>query len=442
MMKRVLVLGAGMVAKPFVEEMLNQGFKTTCVDVDLERAQSMLDDHPNANTLGKALSADLRDQETLDQLIQDSDLVTSLLPPPFHPSIAKRCLANKKNLITTSYMSPEMQSMSDEAAKAGLLFLNETGLDPGIDHMTVMTLKDEVLADGGKIVGFQSHCGGFPARKSATNPIRYKFSWNPRGVLGALERDSAYIINNQEFQVPGRDMLSKSQPILIHGEGIYETTPNGNGALYAKKYGLHDCRSVQRGTLRYPGWARFWSFVQENGWLDQEKKIECNGLTPIELFRKLSPWDESQGFMDYLYASKKLQASYFLEVFNSLDFFKEDERLHGSYSAFDFFLEKAQKNWMYGKGEADKVILYNQFEVEKDGATKYWTLLLSQEGIPNGTSAMSLLVGLPCAIGATLMLNGKIDLKGVHISLKKEIYRPILEGLKAKGVRFEKRIHS
>jgi len=435
-MKKVLVLGAGMVAKPFVEEMLEQGFQTTCVDVEIARAEAMIENHP----LGKALSEDIRNQETLDELIGANDLVASLLPPPFHPMVAKRCLAKKKNMVTTSYLTEELRALSTDVEEAGLIFLNETGLDPGIDHMTVMELKDEVIADGGKIVGFQSHCGGFPSRKAATNPIRYKFSWNPGGVLGALTRDSSFMLNGLEHVVPGEQMLSQSRPILVPGEGIYEVTPNGNASYYADKYGLQDCHSVLRGTLRYPGWAHFWTFVQQFGWLNKERKIDVENLSPIQLFQSLSPWDESLNFMEFIKQSRPKTASLILEIFESLGFFDEDATLNGSYSAFDVFLEKTQENWLYAEDEVDKVVLFNRFDVEKNGNTKAWTSILSQEGTPGGHSAMSLLVGLPCAIGATLILQNQIHSKGVRIPLNKEIYGPILNGLKAKGIQFEKRI--
>jgi len=434
-MKRVLVLGAGMVAKPFVEEMLSQGFKTTCIDVDKGRAQSMIGDHP----LGTALSLDIRDEKILDEQIENHDLVGSLLPPPFHPMVARRCLAKKTNMVTTSYLSEEMKAMADDAEKAGLLFLNETGLDPGIDHMTAMDLRDEIHAAGGKVIGFQSHCGGFPAPSAANNPIRYKFSWNPSGVLGALSRPSSFMADGSIVNVPGEDMLAHSVPILIEGEGLFETTPNGNGPYYAEKYGLHDCSSVRRGTLRYPGWARFWTFAGNMGWLDRDKKVDVTNASPIEVFQMLSG-SEHTDFIHEVTKKNPGMASHVLEILHSLGFF-EDRDLTGSYSAFDVFLEQTQKHWQYIGDEVDKVILYNRFEViSKEGEAQIWTSLLSQEGVPGSHSAMSTLVGLPCAIAGTQMLKGEIPSKGVKIPLAPEIYQPILRGLISKGVRFVKSV--
>ena len=436
-MKKVLVLGSGMVAKPMVEEMLAQGFETTCVDMDRKRAESMVGSHSN----GRAVSLDINDETELDKLIKATDLVCSLLPPPFHPRIARRCLANKTNMLTTSYLTEEMKSFHDDAKKSGLLFLNETGLDPGIDHMAAMDLKDDVISSGGRVVGFQSHCGGFPARSAANNPIRYKFSWNPSGVLGALTRESCYMHHGKVHKVPGKDMLSESMPLYIPEEGVYESTPNGDGLYYAKKYGMQDCNSVRRGTLRYPGWARFWSLAVKMGWLDREHKIEVQNASPIDVFKMLTPWKEKESFVKYISDLSPKMASHILEVFDSLGFFSDHE-LTGSFSCFDVMLEQAQKHWQYRKGEVDKVILFNHFDVEMEGEVQVWTSLLSQEGQSGGHSAMSILVGLPCAIAGTMILNGTITATGVKIPLKSEIYQPILSGLKTKGVVFEKKIYT
>jgi len=432
-MKKVLVLGSGMVAKPFVDEMLEQGHAVTCIDMDEARAKELVGKHPK----GKAVGLEIAKGEKLDAYIEAHDLVCSLLPPPFHPKIAKRCLNFKTNLVTTSYLSDDMKALHKDAKKAGLIFLNETGLDPGLDHMAAMDLKGDVEEKGGTVVGFQSHCGGFPAPSAANNPIRYKFSWNPSGVLGALQRESSFMVKEKVYEIPGEGMLSRSEPIYIPGEGIFETTPNGNGLFYAAKYGLKDCKTIRRGTLRYPGWARFWTFALKMGWLDRTETVEVKKATPIQILNRLCPWSDKRDFIEFVFHKSPKQASHILEVCHSLGFF--DDKLTGTFSAFDIFLNQTQKYWVYGAKEVDKVILYNHFEVAVKGQHQTWTSVLAMEGDPKGDSAMSRLVGLPCAIAGLKILDGTIKVKGVHIPLQEEIFRPILKGLKAKGIVFDKR---
>jgi saccharopine dehydrogenase-like NADP-dependent oxidoreductase len=158
-MKKVLILGAGMVAKPMVEYLLDNGFQLTIASPMRERANEMI----RGNPLGSSLYWSMDDPETLESLVDEHDITVSLLPYKFHSDVAKVCLKKHKSLVTTSYVQPEMKAMEEAATKAGVLILNEIGLDPGIDHMSAMRLIDHIHNRGGRVDEFYSLCGALPS---------------------------------------------------------------------------------------------------------------------------------------------------------------------------------------------------------------------------------------------------------------------------------------
>jgi saccharopine dehydrogenase-like NADP-dependent oxidoreductase len=250
-MKRVLVLGAGLVAKPLVRYLLDKGHQLTCASRTVSKAERLVDGHPH----GKAGELNLQDEARLAQHIQEADLAVSLVPPAFHPLVARICIEQKRPMVTTSYVSDEMSALDGVAKEAGVTVMNEIGVDPGIDHMSAMRIIDQVRGKGGRIVAFKSYCGGLPAPADNDNPFGYKFSWAPRGVLMASRNGAQYLENGRKVVVEP-ERLFREVHILPFGEiGDFEAYPNRDSIGYLDVYGLQGIQTLYRGTLRNMGWC-------------------------------------------------------------------------------------------------------------------------------------------------------------------------------------------
>jgi len=430
-MKKVLVLGAGMVSKPLVDYLLDHQYQVTLGDLNLSQAQALIADHPR----GQAIQVNMAEPTTWQGLVGKADMVISLLPPPFHPKVAEVCLTAKKHFASASYLSEAMSGFDSEARRSGLVFLNEMGLDPGLDHATAMELIDEAHDQGFTIESFESHCGGIPSRKAANNPLRYKLSWSPRGFLGALTRASRFRRMGQLMEIPGDRNLGQAQPIKIPGAGVFETTPNADALFYGERYGLHDATTVYRGTLRYPGWASFWRYMLSLGFVNQEPSKTFHGVSAGQAMMALAGLEPSTDLIEKIKREHPEQASVFIEALDSLGLLDPEITLDGDYSAFGILLERAQATMCYDADEADLVVLHHEFLVRKAGQRERWTSTLIQEGKPEqNKTAMALTVGVPLGIAARLILEGQIAKRGVMIPIDRTIYRPLLDELHSLGL--------
>ena len=199
-MKKVLVLGAGLVSRPLVRYLLDQpDFQVTVASRTVSKAEALVAGHPDGTTL--QLMAD--DNAKLEQLISEHDLAISLLPAPLHPVVAELCIRHKKHMVTTSYVSEKMKSFDGPARDARVMVLNEIGVDPGIDHMSAMRIIHDVAKRGGRVSSFKSYCGGLPAPEANDNPWGYKFSWSPRAVCTAGKNTGRFREDGQEVNIPG-----------------------------------------------------------------------------------------------------------------------------------------------------------------------------------------------------------------------------------------------
>ena len=251
-MKTVLVLGAGLVTRPLVRYLLDQpDFKVIVASRTVSKAEKLIDGHPR----GEAKTLLVQDEDHLKDLISGADLVISLVPWTYHPVVAKHCLELEKHLITTSYVKEAMQALDQQVKDKNLLFLNEIGLDPGIDHMSAMKIIHGVEERGGRIVSFFSYCGGLPAPEANTHPFGYKFSWSPRGVVLAGKNTGRYLKDGQGIDVPSQDLFAHTWTLEIENIGQLVAYPNRDSIPYIKTYGLKDAKSMFRGTLRNPGWC-------------------------------------------------------------------------------------------------------------------------------------------------------------------------------------------
>ncbi len=436
-MKKILILGAGLVAKPLVRYLLDQpDFEVEVASRTVSKAEKLIDNHPQ----GTAKELNLKDEEGLKKEISKADIIISMVPYSFHPKVAKYCVEYKKDMVTTSYVSEVLKNIDGEAQKAGVLLLNEVGLDPGIDHMEAMRIIHEIEEKGGDVVSFTSYCGGLPAPEANTNPFGYKFSWSPIGVLLAGKNSAQYLRDGQQIFIPSQDLFADCAIIPIAGLGEFEGYPNRNSLPYIQLYGIQSTKTMLRGTLRNKGWCSTMKKIVELGLLDEEQK-EWSGLTYAGFLRKLMNEPAEKDTKKALSAHLKIKdSSDIIKRFEWLGLLSDDSLPVTKGSALDILGAEMLKKLQYEEGERDMIILQHEFVASYPGKKKEKiTSTLIDFGIPHGDSSMARTVGLPAAISTRLILEGKIKEKGVHIPVIPEIYRPVLQELKEMGIAFNEK---
>ncbi|MBR9999327.1 MAG: saccharopine dehydrogenase NADP-binding domain-containing protein, partial [Cyclobacteriaceae bacterium] len=262
-MKKILVLGAGRSSQSLIDYLLahseSNGFQVLLSDREKELAESRLKNHIN----GKTRIIDAANILERDELIREADVVISMLPVKFHPDIAHACLKYRKHMVTASYVSSEVNILNEEVKKAGLIFLKECGLDPGIDHMSAMSVIDKIRNDGGKLRSFETFTGGLLAPTSEENPWQYKFTWNPRNVVLAGQGGVKFLQEGTYKYIPYHRIFRRTEMVHIPGHGYFEGYANRDSLKYIDKYNLQGIPTIYRGTLRRPGFSKAWNvFVQ------------------------------------------------------------------------------------------------------------------------------------------------------------------------------------
>lgn len=437
-MKKVLILGAGLVARPLVRYLLDQpDFKVEVASRTVSKAVKLIDNHPD----GEAKELNLKDEEGLKKEVENSDIVISMVPYGFHPKVAKYCIDFGKHMVTTSYVSEVMQNLDNQAKKADILILNEVGLDPGIDHMEAMRIIHDVEEKGGEIQSFTSYCGGLPAPEANTNPFGYKFSWSPIGVLLAGKNSAQYQKDGQQVFIPAEDLFKNYSLINIEGLGEFEGYPNRDSLPYIQLYGIQSTDTMLRGTLRNKGWCSTIKKMVDLGLLDEEEK-EWNGLTYKDFIRRLMGNPAEENIQRALSIHLGIEEdSDVIKRFEWLGLLSDESLPVSKGSALDILGARMLEKLQYEEGERDMIILQHQFIASyPDGKKEKITSTLIDYGIPHGDSSMARTVGLPAAIATRLILEGKIEMRGVHIPVIPKIYIPILQELKEMNIAFtEKR---
>jgi len=436
-MKKVLVLGAGLVAKPLVNYLLGQpDFFVTVADMEAGRAARIVGDHPR----GVAEVLDITDKAALGAAIGRAGLVVSMVPYTFHPVVAELAIEQGRSMVTASYVSPAMRALDARAKERGVILLNELGLDPGIDHMEAMRVIHEVHDAGGQVAAFTSWCGGLPAPEANTNPFGYKFSWSPRGVLLASKNSAKFLKDGRVVDIPAADLFVRPETIGIPGLGEFEGYPNRDSVAYRDTYGIPEAQTVFRGTLRYPGWCETLRKMVELGLLDDVAK-DRSGQTWSGLMRELSQAGPGSDTKAAVASKLGLDAgSAVLSRIEWLGLFAEKPLPAPRSSALDNLTALMMDRLRYEEGERDMVVLQHEFLARTEtGRIDRIVSTLVDYGIPHGDSSMSRTVGLPAAIGARLILEGRIGLTGVQVPVVPDIYGPILDELEPLGVRFEER---
>lgn len=431
-MKKVVVIGAGWVASPLVRYLLNIPYvKMMIVDRVVSRAEKMIDGHPR----GEFMQLDLSKENSLEDLIKEADIAISLVPYAYHVKVAKLCIRHKIPMVTTSYVSDAMKELDAKAKKAGVLLLNEIGVDPGIDHMSAMIIVNQVKDNGGDIVSFRSFCGGLPAPEANTNPFGYKFSWSPRGVLMAATNDAKYLKDGKVIFVPAKDLFTDSQILTFDEIGALEAYPNRNALPYIELYNLDKTQTMFRGTLRNVGWCEVLKNMVDIGFPDDSKSLETKSMTYREFVKQVlgSEKDPKEAISDKLGIKPDSRT---IEWLDWLGYFGEDKIGVAKGTALDVLCERMQVLMKYEPGERDMIVLHHEFIAQYSGKKEMITSTLIDYGIPNGNSSMSRTVSLPAAIATGLILEGKIDMTGVHIPVAPEIYNPVMAELENMGIQF------
>ena len=384
------------------------------------------------------MALNVKDDQRLEEVIKNADLAISLLPYTFHVKVAKFCLKHNTHLITTSYISPQMKELDFLAKEKGLLFLNEIGLDPGIDHMSAMKIIHTVQNKGGRIASFESCCGGLPAPEANDNPFGYKFSWSPRGVVMAGRNSAHYLKDKKEVKIPGKDLFKNHWTKKVEGLGELEVYPNRDSMIYRELYGLQEAETVFRGTFRNPGWCETLYNISHLGFLDDTEKEDLNGMTFAEVTASLIGSDSTENLRDKL--ADKIGVENESEIINRLEWLGllSDDKVNADPpTILDAFTGKMLEKMPYKMGERDMIVLQHDFLAEyPNGGKEAICSLLIDYGVPNGDSSMSRTVSLPAAIAAKLILEGKIKLNGVHLPILEEIYEPVLLELETMNIKF------
>lgn len=446
----ILVLGAGYVT-PGLISLLSQESKNhiTIASDSLEEAQKLA---TFANIRAVELDA-VKNENKLSELIKANDVVVSVLPQFFHVKVAELCIKYKRNMVTASYTKPEMMALDKKAKDAGIVILNEIGLDPGIDHMSALKMINEIKEKKGKIIHFKSTCGGLPAPEYADNPFYYKFSWSPRGVLEAGKNPAKYLKNGELVSIPGTDLFKHAEHTEIHPCFAMEVLPNRDSTSYVKPYGLEGAETVFRGTLRYRGYATMMWAVKKLGLLSNETDSNLDADRP-----KYETWpdflaallntdksnlkqailDKIRGGEDKLEAyEQEYQQQRLIRAFEWLGFFDETTDFVPNSTPIDTLCNLLMDRLVFERNERDMILLQHELDVEwSDGKKQKLKSTLIAFGEASGETAMAKTVGYPLGIAAELIANGDIKEKGVIGPVSPDIYLPILSQLKNRGLWF------
>jgi saccharopine dehydrogenase (NADP+, L-glutamate forming) len=429
----VLILGAGLVAGPLVRYLLDvKGFRVTVATRTVDKAERLIGGAHN----GTAVALDVDDEAALEALIAKHDLSISLLPYVHHPLVARLCVKHKKQMVTTSYVKDAMRSLDGAARDAGVILLNEIGVDPGIDHMSAMQVVHRIRDEGGTLVSFTSNTGGLPAPEANTNPMGYKFSWAPRGVVLAGKNPARFLKDGKIVDVPGPQLFAHHGPCAIAGFGELEVYPNRDSLPYIESYGIPSVESMFRGTLRYPGWCNTLKAIVDLGILDETERADLAGLTFAQWTGRLLGIVGKATVRDL---ARRLGLSVDAKPVTDLVWLGlvSDDALPGAATTYlDVLAQRMLSKMQYAPGERDMLVMQHEFVVRYDDRTEKTRSTMIDYGIPNGDTSMSRLVGLPAAIAARMILQSEIDLTGVQVPMVAAVYEPVLAELATLGVRF------
>ena len=419
-MQKILILGAGKssiyLINYLIEHAATENWELTVADMSAELALQKTKGRPHTT----AIAFDIKDEAGRKSIIGAHDIVISMLPATHHTTIAQDCLELSKNLVTPSYISPAMKAMDEAVIAKGLIFMNEMGLDPGIDHMSAMQIIDDLKAQGKKILSFRSHCGGLVAPDSDTNAWHYKFSWNPRNVVLAGQGDGGikWKENGEVLEIRYHELFSSISTIDLGEDGVYDSYPNRDSLKYVYEYDLDNIETMYRGTLRVSPFCEAWDCLVQLGLTSPSGK--CNFVSKEEAILQLDLMDRPE-------------IQYMLEEIGIF----EEENFPYEVPPADSLQKLLEAKWKMDPTDKDLVVMVHEIEYEDGDTVKRIQSSLYIKGKDGEHTAMALTVGLPLAIVTKLILKGQISLRGVLMPKYQEIYEPVMKELEAYGVRFK-----
>ena len=438
-MKTILILGAGLSASSLIRYLLQRSteynWQVRVVDQDVELVKRKLGGHPN----GMAMAFNALDPNERREEIAQADLVISMLPAKFHVEIARDCINLKKNLITPSYISQEMRELDHAAKTAGIIIMNEIGVDPGIDHMSAMQIIHNIEDKGGKVTSFRSFCGGLIAPESDNNPWNYKFTWNPRNVVLAGQGGVAKFIRNGEFKyITYNQLFRRLDRISIDGYGDFDGYANRDSLSYRSTYGLETIPTIYRGTLRRAGFCEAYNIFIDLGMTDDTYSMEnAEYLTGRSYLNAFLSYDPTMSVENKFKRFLGEEREHLFPKFEWLGLFDGDNTIGALNATPAQILEKIlASKWILEPGDKDMLVMYHEFVYELKGKSHGITSSMVNIGEDPLYTAMSNTVGLPAAIAAKMILNGTLKTKGVTLPIQKEVYTPILEELAQHGIVF------
>lgn len=439
-MRYILVIGAGRSSSSLITYLLNKSISEklhiTVADVSIDFATDKIRGHKN----GTAIALDISNQAEREKAIQNADIVVSMLPARMHINVAKDCLTFGKSMVTASYISNEMKALNQKAIEKQVIFMNEVGLDPGIDHMSAMQVLDAIREKGGNILLFESFCGGLVAPESDNNLWNYKFTWNPRNVVLAGQGGASKFLQEGKYKyIPYHKLFRRTEILNIDGYGKFEGYANRDSLKYKSVYGLDNILTLYRGTIRRLGFSRAWNIFVQLGMTDDSYAIEDS--------ENMSYRDFTNSFLAYRPSdSVELKLRHYLKIDQDdiiweklveLDIFNPNKMVALKNATPAQILQKIlQDSWTLKEDDKDMIVMQHLFGYELNGEKKQIESSMVCIGDNQVYTAMAKTVGLPVAIATLKILNGEINSPGVQIPIKKEVYEPILAELKENGIIF------
>ena len=442
-MRKILIIGAGKSTSYLIKYLLDKSHEEELhiiiADKSISHARKLIGNHEN----GQAIMLDITDKQARVEAIKNADIVVSMLPPRYHIEIAKDCISYNKNMTTASYITKEMEDLDKSVKAKDLIFMNEIGVDPGIDHMSAIKVIDRIRDMGGKIILFESFTGGLMAPESDNNLWNYKFTWNPRNVVLAGQGGAAKFLQEGTYKyIPYNRLFRRTEFLEVDGFGRFEVYANRDSLKYQSAYGLDDAKTLYRGTMRRVGFSRAWNMFVQLGMTDDEYTIDDSENMSyrdfINAFLPYSPTDSVE--LKFRHALKIDQDDIMWDKLEELDIFSSTKMVELKKATPAEILQKIlMEKWTLQPSDKDMIVMYHKFGYELNGEQKQIDSTMVTIGEDETYTAMAKTVGLPLAIVTLAILNEEIITPGVQIPLKKEVYERTLKELENYGIDFKEK---
>lgn len=444
-MKNVLILGAGQSSPYLIYYMLNEAEKynweVIVADYNYEAALAKINNHPK----GKAVQFDVNDENLRNELIKNADIVLNLLAPPFQFLIASDCLKHGKSVISASYENKKVAALNKEAKEKGILILNEMGLDPGIDHMSAMSLIQKIHDENGFVTSFISYGSAIPAPEVKSNPLNYCITWNSRNVVMAGEMGAIYLEDDKIKIVPYRHLFNSTNEVEVDGVGKLEAYPNRDSVMYQDVFELKNVKTMIRGTLRYPGYSELWSQIVKLGMPNEVVEIpKLSEMTYREYTEMFVPKTANSVNLEDRVADflKISPTGVIMDKLKWLGLFDNKVIGENVKSSTEVMQKILNEKLPLPAGKRDMVILMHILEAEfpNTNTRKKYVSTLVDYGEPNGITSIAKTVGAPAAIAAKLILLGELNITGTHIPTHQLIYTKVLKELETLKLKFVEKV--